>query len=173
MHRLDKESTIYNFTLIRKVRHRPLPLLLYGLLPVPWIVYLAVSTSFRGLLWVAGGILGMPLLYSLLTSLYLKLLGSEQRGTWSYGWKLPWIGLLPDQHVPLGGFTLIQHQLLWIGLAIIGCLYPWIDNVQWITLLSLHIWLLLPRFWIVHLLRRTKKPGLLKINPADTSYYVQ
>jgi hypothetical protein len=173
LHRLDKDSTIYNFTLIRKVRHRPLPLLLYGLLPFPIAVFLAKSVSSWSLLWVAGGLLLLPLMYGILTNLYLKLLGTDQRGTWSYAWRLPWVGLLPNQHFPLRIITRIHHQLLWIGLAFICCSYPWISKVHWLTLIALHVWFLAPRYWIFFLLRRSKKPGVLKINASDTSLYVQ
>lgn len=173
MHRLDKESTIYNFTLIKKVRHRPIPLLLYGILPLPVAVFLSISVSPWSLLSFIAGLLLLPLLYSLLTKLYVKLLGSEQGGAWSFAWRLPWLGLLPNQHFPFRAVTRIHHQLLWIGLAVICCLYPWIDRGHWLSLLALHIWFLIPRYWIFFLLRRSKKPGLLKINDHDTSYYVQ
>jgi hypothetical protein len=173
LHRLDKESTIYNFTLIRKVRHRPMPLLLYGILPLPIAIFLSVSVSPWTSLWMAGGIVLLPLLYSMLIGLHIKMLGADQRGTWSYAWRLPWLGLLPNQHFPLRTITRIHHQLFWIGLAIIGCLYPWIDKGHWLILSALHLWYLAPRYWILYLLRRTKKQGVLKINAGDTSYYVQ
>ncbi|MEF3306518.1 hypothetical protein [Paenibacillus sp. GYB003] len=173
MHRLDKDSTIYNFTLVKKVRHRPLPLLLYGLLLLPAAVLWAASTSVYVLASFAGGLLLLPLLYSALAALYTRLLVPDQRSPWSYGWRFPWLGLLPEQHVPLRIVILIHHQLLWIGCAVVCCLYPWIGEAHWSALLALHIWYLLPRYWIFFMLRHVKKPGLLKINAADTSYYVQ
>lgn len=173
MHRLDKESTIYNFTLIRKIRHHPLVLIGYGIVPIPIAIYLAISLSPRSLLGFVIGVLLLPVLYSVLAGLNLRLTGSGQRGNWSFIWRFPWIGLLPDQYFPLRVVTMIHHQLLWIGLAAVCCLYPWLSMENWLPLLALHLWYLLPRYWIFFLLRRAKKPGLLKINSNDTSYYIQ
>lgn len=155
------------------MRHRPLPLLLYRVLPLPFAIYMAVSVSPSLAVSFVGGLLLLPNLYSGLTALYMKLLASGQRGAWSYGWRLPWLGLLPAQHVSLRIMTGIHHQLLWIGSAIIVCLFPWIGKDHVLMLLALHIWYLLPRFWIFFVLRRAKKPGLLKIGDGDTSYYIQ
>lgn len=173
LHRLDKESTVYNYRLIKRIRHRPLPLLLYGILPLPAALYLALVVSPWSLLWIAGGIVLIPLLLSGLTSLYLKYLGSGQRGAWSFDLRPPWLGLIPGEYAPLAGFVRIHHQLLWVGLAVLGCLYPWIPFPNWVSLLAVHIWYMAPRLWILYLLTRAKKPGLLKISRNDTSFYVE
>ncbi|MDF2724666.1 MAG: hypothetical protein K0Q59_4341, partial [Paenibacillus sp.] len=152
MQRLNKESTIYNFTLIKKVRHRPLLLLLYGILPLPAALFLSVTVSRWIWLAIMAGLVLLPLLYSLLTHLYLRLIGSDIGGSWSFAWRLPWLGLLPKLHFPLRNVILIHHQLFWIGLAAIGCLYPWLGIGEWGALAALHIWFLLPRYWIFYLL---------------------
>ena len=173
LQRLDKDSTIYNFTLIRKIRHLKLPLLLYGMAPLSAAVYLTITDSPLSLLWFAGGLLLLPLLYSAVAGLNIRLLDFAPRGAWSYIWRLPWIGLLPNQYSPLQSLIRIHHQLLWIGLAAICWLYPWMAAKHWLIVIVLHLWYILPRYWFFFLLQRTKKKGLLKINTRDTSYYVQ
>ncbi|MDF2660871.1 MAG: hypothetical protein K0Q94_3662 [Paenibacillus sp.] len=173
MHRLDKEATVYNYKLVKRIRHRPLPLLLYGVLPLSAALYLAVAVSAWSLLWMAGGIVLIPLMLCGLTSLYLKYLGSGQRGSWSFDVRPPWFGLIPGEYAPLGGFIRIHRQLFWIGLAVLGCLYPWVPLPYWLSLLATHIWYMLPQMWIIFLLKRAGKPGLLKITRNDTSFYME
>ncbi|PYI50194.1 hypothetical protein [Paenibacillus flagellatus] len=173
MHRLDKDATVYNYTLVKRIRHRPLPLLLYGVLPLPAALFMAVSVSPWSLLWIAAALVLLPMLYGGMTALYLKQHGSNQRGPWTFAVRWPWLGLLPEQHTPLKTVVRIHDHILWVGLAVIGCFYPWLPTPYWIAWLALHVWYLIPRFWIFLLLRRSKKNGLLKINPRDTSFYVE
>ncbi|GAA3411866.1 hypothetical protein ACFFNY_30160 [Paenibacillus hodogayensis] len=173
MHQLDKDSTIYNFTLIKKVRHHPLALLLYGLLPLPFALLLILTGSPYGLLPMSGAIVLLPFLYSSLTRLNMRLSNMEQRNDWTYQWKFPWLGLLPYQHTPFGIVIRLHHQLFWIGLALIGCLYPWLGYSHWLAMAGIHLWYMAPRYWIFWRLRQSRKPGLLKITAQDTSFYTQ
>lgn len=172
MHRLDKDATVYHYTLVKRIRHRPLPLLLYGILPIPAALLLAISGSVRSPIWVAAGVVLFPLVYSAVTRLYIGVLQPERGGAWTMTWHPPWLGLMPVQHYPLRSMLRLHHHLLWIGAALAGLLYPWVSPESLSILLGVHLWYMAPRYWIFARLNRSGQPPLLKISRTDSSCYL-
>lgn len=169
--RIRQEATIYNYTLLKKIRHHPVSLLLHGVLPLPLAIFYAASVSVWSLLWAAAGVIGLAVLYAAVARLYLKLMAAPARGPWSWQLSPPWIGVLPELHTPISLLLRVHRQMFWLGLAAIGCLYPWLPHPYVILLLVLHLWYMLPRFYMMHALKRVNKSGLVKINSGDTCYY--
>jgi len=67
----------------------------------------------------------------------------------------------------------LHLHLLWVTAVICGCFYPWVSIDLIAHLLFIHVWLLLPRFVIMFLLRKHSENGYLKLNEQDTSCYEQ
>ncbi|WP_281883818.1 hypothetical protein [Paenibacillus sp. YYML68] len=92
---------------------------------------------------------------------------------WTWSFRAAWFGYVPAQYIPLSRASRLYHQLLWIVLLAIACMYPWLDPKLLAFGLYMHVWLLLPRMWMMLRLRKFRQIGMLKINDQDTSCYKQ
>ncbi|WP_248929123.1 hypothetical protein [Paenibacillus hamazuiensis] len=168
---LPKESTIYNYRLLTRVRYSTVYRYSYlGLLAACFAYDLYQKDPLR-----------LPIcifLTALVHHWFIRLLFKmkEERTplkSWSYHAALPWIGLVPDQYYSLSKFKKNNLQLFWVPLLIIACTYPWVSTSTLLHLIGVHIWLLAPRFLILLRFKKHTKIGLIKINPQDTSCYTQ
>ncbi|TXK78212.1 hypothetical protein [Paenibacillus sp. N3.4] len=167
---LSKQSTIYSYTLVKRMYHSLYKIIIYFILLLAMLTY-----KFDPGNWISF-ILSYPLLlifHSLLIRIYFQFtIGMAMRG-WSYRWGIFWSGYLPDGNASIRLVTIIQLHLFWIGLAIIVLLYPWIPTPWLIHLTIFHLWMLMPRLWMLFRFRPYRKSGLIKITSKDTSCYVQ
>lgn len=173
MHSLDKDATIYHFTLLRKIHHRLLAMLLYAALPVGIAMYLTLNGSIWDCLPMVAGLLLLPWMYGGITFLYLRQHDHTLLREWALLYRPPWLGMLPRQHAAIQTMLRIHRQLVWVGLAIIACLYPWL-GLQWCLLVGMmHLWLLAPASWMLTVFRKANKNGFIRISLDSTGYYIQ
>ncbi|MFC0216161.1 hypothetical protein ACFFK0_27575 [Paenibacillus chartarius] len=167
---LSGDSTIYSYKLVKKVRHSLLLITPYWAL----LALFAFAQSLRGgWIWLPGAALGVLMLHAVITRLRLWMMTGGTASVWGWRFGVLWNGVLPEGFAPLGLFRRVQRHLTWIGLAAVGLLYPWLPADALLDLLFFHVWLLLPRWWVLLLFTRKTKSGWVKINPNDTSCYVQ
>ncbi|SDE52839.1 hypothetical protein SAMN02799630_05681 [Paenibacillus sp. UNCCL117] len=167
---LSKNSTIYNYRLLRRIHHKPLHHYAYWLLTVlAWICALLLLDPLPfGLV-----LFGIPILHMIFLRLLLQTKEGYTPRSWHWSFRMPWFGYAPAGYISLSKVGRMHNQLLGVGLLILACLYPWIELYTLLFAAFLHIWLLLPRFTILLLLRKHKATGLLKINERDSSCYAQ
>lgn len=170
---LSAESTIYNYKLLKKMPY-PLPYRLAFILLLG-IAALSLFTVY-GLLSLAALACSYILVQALhlaLIRLLLKTSGyTAMRGKWSLHKHFPVNGFLPDGFAAAAPFRRLHNHLLIVGTAVIGLLYMWVPSLYFYALLLIHAWVLLPRFIPLLLFRKLKKPGLIKCNAQDMSYYI-
>ncbi|MGG1550455.1 MULTISPECIES: hypothetical protein [Paenibacillus] len=167
---LSKQSTVYSYTLAKRIYHSWYKIALYLA-----IILLAVSYKFN-----SSNLLPMLVSYPLVLIFHTLLIrayfqftiGMAMRG-WSYRFGVFWAGFLPDGHASIKLVNTVLQQLLWIGLALIALLYPWIPQNWLFYLLLFHCWMLMPRLWFMLRFRAYRKIGLVKITSTDTSCYLQ
>lgn len=167
---LSKQSTIYSYTLVKRIYHSLYKKILYFL-----VLALAVFFKFDPANWHPF-LLGYPIIlvfHTLLVRIYFQFtIGMAMRG-WSYRWGIFWFGSLPDGYASIKLVSRIQLHLFWIGLSMIILLYPWIPITWLISLMVFHLWILMPRLWMLFRFRPYRKNGLIKITEKETSCYLQ
>lgn len=167
---LSKHSTIYSYTLMKRLHHSLYKVVLYFTLLVLVLFYKFDTANWLPLL------ASYPLLlifHTLLIRIYFQFtIGMAMRG-WSYRWGVFWSGFLPEGNASVRLVTKTQLHLLWIGLSMIMLLYPWIPDKWLIHFTIFHFWMLIPRFWMLLRFRPYRKAGLMKITDKDTSCYIQ
>ncbi|KRF28702.1 hypothetical protein [Paenibacillus sp. Soil787] len=167
---LSKQSTIYSYTLMKRIYHSLYKIIVYFMLLILALLYNFDPTNWLPLL------VSYPLLlifHSLLIRIYFQFtIGMAMRG-WSYRWGVFWCGFLPEGNASIRLVSRIQLTLFWIGLAMITLLYPWIPEKWLFHLTIFHVWMLMPRLWMLFRFRPFRKAGLIKITGKDTSCYMQ
>lgn len=173
MNQQERELTIYNYKLVMRIRHNQNWMALYSLLPILSFSIVAIRYGLTDALWTPAGFIGMMWLHGVVSWIDLRFSPDRLSRSWKLLIRFPWLGLLPDQPVPLRIIRRLQAMQLVIGAACIIGSYPWISSNALLQLLVTHIWILLPTFWMLLRFRTANRYGLLKINPKDTSYYVE
>lgn len=171
---LNKDATIYTYTLLSKVHSRLWFICLYGSLPIICFLYEIVQRfDFIFILTLPIGFMLIHVFYVVIIKLYLKYSAQMRIHPWTILIRLPWIGYLPKEPLFLHQHWKLQIHLFAAGLAIISCLYPWVSPIVLGNLFFSHVWIMLPRFIILFIFRRQGATGIVKINTSDTSYYGQ
>jgi hypothetical protein len=169
-----KDTTIYQYTLIRKINHG---LFLSSYYPSLIFTYLIISTIYHG--WQEGLhiVIAFPtviIIHGLILLLLSLKSSAGSRDRWKFIIRFPWIGFMPNtNYYSLSSFVSYHMQLLWIGCLIVLASYAWTSLLINVHLLFIHLWLIYPRILIIIKLRKQSKHGFLKFNLKDTSYYRQ
>lgn len=171
---LSKESTVYNYTLMKKITVR-----------LPWVgVYgLLLAAAACLFLWQYGphggkamliAFVAMPLLHYIIIRLFIGLSGLLRNQEWSFRLTLPWFGYLPVGYMAFSSYRAVYLQILIIGAAGACLLYVWLPVVYTLTLVFIHFWLMLPHVLLLLRFRKFKSNrGLIRINNKDASYHLQ
>ncbi|MCR8645893.1 hypothetical protein NV379_25725 [Paenibacillus sp. N1-5-1-14] len=164
------ESTIYSYRLVKKIPHHLIFELLFALLFL--LLFLWNLTQNRALPYI----ICYPavfVLHIVITQCYRTFIWSPTKGIWSFKFGIYWCGLLPDGYTPLQKIIKIQLHLLAIGLFMIAITVPWLGGVHALNLLYIHLWIMLPRLWVLWRSKPYKVEGLIKISARDSSCYLQ
>lgn len=167
---LSKESTIYNYRLLKRVHHKILHHYAYWLLTVlAWIcALLYINPLPFGIV-----LFGTPLVHAVFLHTFHRTKEGEAPKAWGWSFRMPWFGYTPGNYIALAKVRRLHNQLFWIVLVILACFYPWLSTGVLLFAVFVHVWLLLPRFMVLFMLRKYKAKGFVKINPKDTSCYSQ
>lgn len=167
------KATYYHYKLIKKVNiHRPL-LWCYLSLPIIMLVFLMAALHWTSFFLFALALPVMMWVHFVITRSFLVIKGSPFLKRWSYNWKLPWQGYMPEQYVGYPTFSAIQFHVMWIGFCFTIVFLFFSPPSFTLSLLFWHIWLAAPRLWALYLLKRERKDGMIKFNKQDVSYYQQ
>lgn len=167
---LSKDSTIYNYRLLRRVHHKAVHHYAYWLLTVLAWIYALLHIE---LLSFAVVLFGIPLVHAVFLHTLHRTKEGQAPKAWRWSFRMPWFGYTPGNYIALAKVLRLHNQLFWIVLLILACFYPWLSTDVLLFAMFYHVWLLLPRLMIIFMFRKYKSSGLLKINPHDTSCYTQ
>ncbi|MCZ8517521.1 hypothetical protein O9H85_35335 [Paenibacillus filicis] len=115
----------------------------------------------------------VPLIHLLLVIVIRRVKRSQAFRQWQLSFRLPWFGLVPSSYAAVARVRSLQLQLLFVTAVLIGCLYPWLPSELLFHLLFFHLWVMLPRLYILWRFRAHREEGYLIINDKDTSCYAQ
>jgi hypothetical protein len=166
---LAQDSTIYNYKLVKRLNHSYLYTMFFALL---FLLALIVNLlQDRALLYI----LCFPailVLQILIAKLYLRTVRYGYKNQWSFHYGMLWLGLMPANYCSLQLVRKVQTHVFIGGLLVIGLFYPWINLENLINMLFIHLWLMLPRLFVIQLFHKYDKNGLIKISRRDTSCYL-
>lgn len=165
------EATIYHFTLIRKLRCPVIVTLLYSLIPLAGTALFIQQHSWSGLLIIVPGYIFVQWIHWFVVKLTLYSLTEHTRQTWSFRIHPAGFAYLPRQYISLQLFHTVHRHLTFIGLCIILLLIPWIPSELFLCLLSIHVWLVLPRWIYLLRLHREMAQGMIRLDASALFYY--
>ncbi len=168
-HRMSQDSTIYQYTLVGKIPFSDIFNVLYFTVLLLFPVMEILLSGWSQLISFLLGFGLVQVLHLFIIRAMLSIQPESEASSWSLQFRPPWIGVLPKQFCSVGLFQRVHVQLLWIGLAFIGCLVPWTSAAFLCTLVYIHVWILLPRLLI--LMMRKENSAIVKLGERDVSYY--
>ncbi|UOK63765.1 hypothetical protein MT997_03260 [Paenibacillus sp. OVF10] len=168
----ENKATFYQYRLLKK-GYRP-----------QCHLQLSVSAGHHALIQSTCILLDWPLLFVLagpitiwihyvIARTILLLVRTSYAKRWRWNMRMPWLGYIPDQHFSFRMFVRVHLNMSWIGLCIITVCLIWSPLSFTLSLIFWHLWLLGPRLYVVMVLSRERKDGLIKLNEQDVSYYLQ
>jgi hypothetical protein len=167
---LSKESTVYHYQLVQRVHHTIVYSVVYWAVLAVYFIWDLIHLQ---LFPLPVSVVLMPLLHTVLTFVYYTLKEKRSLSQWTFHYSLFWIGYTPTSYISMRRLVRLYLHLLWTTIVICGCFYPWLSHHVIFHLLFVHLWLLLPRLFVLFRFRRYIEGGLIKINQSDTSCYVQ
>ncbi|MFD2611578.1 hypothetical protein [Paenibacillus gansuensis] len=169
-----KESTIYQYQLIRRIRHSLFFTGLYPALLVTYIFYSILTHGWNNIIWLGISAGSVLLVHSIGIYLLCWRNGERLRGCWKFQFQLPRFGWVPaTSYTRLDRFRHMFVQLFWLGLFLFAALSPWAAHHAAMHGVVLHLWVLLPQLTL--LLRCLRQPGsyLIRFGIRETSIYKQ
>ena len=171
---LSKESTVYNYTLMKKITVQLPWVALYGLILAAAAVFFPFHYGPHGGRAVLCAFLAMPFLHYMIIRCFIGLSGRLKNQEWGFRLALPWFGYLPTGYITFSSYCSVFRQTLVIGAASACLLYVWLPAVYTWVLLAIHLWLMVPHILLLLRFRKFKSNrGLLRISSKDASYYLQ
>ncbi|GMK41688.1 hypothetical protein PCCS19_47450 [Paenibacillus sp. CCS19] len=167
----QKNATVYQYRLVNKIDIYPRLLQTYKIAPFVGIAIEIILFGWNGLLF---GLIGLPaitLLRFILNRLTLLRVDNYQRQRWGWNITIPYMGYSPVSEVKLGLYRKTELTMFWIGLCVLGALFPWIKQSGFCGLLLWHLWLAIPGLIICLKLRRQQHDGVVKLESENISYY--
>lgn len=169
----SSNASFYNYRLIKKISLSPLQIRIYAVLPIICALAEILFISWDSPLFfiIAAPITGW--IHFVISRSVLTIVNQTHFKRWHFCRHLPWIGYLPNHHVPYRIFRKVYLHIVWIGLSIICILLLWSPVSFIVSLLFWHAWFILPHAYTFIKLRGQNKNGLIKLNEQDCSYYMQ
>ncbi|MFC5452677.1 hypothetical protein [Paenibacillus aestuarii] len=167
---LSKDSTIYSYTLLKRIHHTIYKIVIYMIFLVLVLLY---QVKYMDWIPVVCSYPVLIIAHFLLVRIYFQFtVGRAMRG-WAFKWGVFWCGILPEGNASIKLVSKVQLQLFWIGFTSLLLLYPWIPGTWFRCLIVFHLWMMMPRLWMLFRFRPYRKNGLIKITGKDTSCYLQ
>jgi hypothetical protein len=170
----EKDKIIYQYKLLKRIRSHPLLNLLYIGTIILWVVGIELLGDAGVWATALTTLAGWQLLSVGVT---IGVLSHETdyavyRGRHGWTARLPWIGYVPAAGVPFRLFHSVTMHLMIVGALIAGSVSVWLSaDAAW-TVFFLHIWLLLPRLFLVLRMNRSARGGaIISFQSTDVGLY--
>lgn len=166
-------ATFYQYKLIKKINITLRLLRIYITLP---LIFIIIETIFLSRISLLYFLIALPLVFWIqyvISRSVLLITGNPIAKRWRLSLNPPWIGYIPDQYISYSLFRRVQLHNFWIGLSITALFIVWAPLAFTVSMALCHLWLLLPRLYILFRLNLKHEGGMLKFNPSEAAYYSQ
>ncbi|MBD2872858.1 transposase [Paenibacillus arenilitoris] len=163
-------ATIYQYQLVKRISIRMELIYSYFLIAGILLAFQMLAYHMDGLFsWLIGFAIVQVVHLSILLLTFIRVDEAADR-KWVWRVTPPWIGFKPANDIKLLLFRRVHRHLFWIGLCAIALLYPWIKESLMISVVSWHLWLLIPKLLLSFTFRKQKE-GLLRLQAWEASFY--
>lgn len=169
----QKNATIYQYQLKKRKIIRTELIQSYLLIAAIFLAVQMLMYKMDGLFsWLFGFAVVQIVHIVILLLTFIRVDEAADR-KWIWRVNPPWIGFKPANDIKLTLFRRVHRHLFWIGLCAIGLLYPWINESLMISMISWHLWLIIPRLLLSFSFRKEPKDGVLRLQFREASYYTR
>ncbi|MFD1954673.1 transposase [Paenibacillus thailandensis] len=167
----QQTATIYQYKLIRKISIRLELVHSHVFIAAVLLAVLTAVYRLDGLLgWLFGFIIVQLVHITLLLLTFIRVEEAAER-RWQWRIMPPWFGFGPANDITLRLYRKVHRTMLWVGLCLIGLLYPWVNEAIIIGCISWHLWLLVPRMLLSFGLRSEARDGIVRLGALEAYYY--
>lgn len=167
----QKNATIYQYQLVKRKTIRSELIQSHLLIAAILLAFQILMYQMDGLFsWLFGFVVIQVMHIAIILLTFIRVDEAAER-KWIWRITPPWIGFKPANDIKLSLFRRVHRHLFWIGLCFIAILYPWIKESLMISIISWHLWLLIPRLLLSYSFRKVQKDGLLRLEARGASYY--
>lgn len=167
---LADHSSIYQYTLLKKVRIRPWMWVFYILLLTGCLMFLLSSESLGLCLLILAVVWTLQLFFKRTTLHWMYPVLVKR---WSLSLRLPFVGLVPQQPVLYGSFRNVELHTALLGFFLVGSVGIWLPVDAFAAIACTFLTIQLPP--LIALLFRMKTVRAsnvwIKLQTSDISYY--
>lgn len=171
---ISKDSSIYQYTLIKRIYHRViLSILFYALTIITVIILLALEGG--NIAAIGWFFLAYLIVHAGHTVWFSRFTRSKNKysttATWGYVWYFPWQGIIPKSYAPLSFLWKTHLHLFVIGICVCLLTIPWMPTALSCGIVFFHLIILVPRIIMFEILRRKNPNGIARITKPHISLY--
>jgi len=164
-------ATIYQYQLVKRVIVKSELILSHLIIAAIFLGFQMLNYGVHGLFAWLFGFAAIQVLHLLIIVLTFISVTEAAERQWTWRITPPWIGFKPANDISLLIFRRVHRHLFWLGLCIIALLYPWTPPSIMISLISWHVWLIIPRLMLSFAFRKQRRDGVLRLQWKEASYY--
>lgn len=167
-------ATIYQYKHVKRIAIPNEILASYLLCAVIVLAFQYMFFNMYGIFSTFIGFVGLQVLHLII--IWLTFINVHQAADRKWTWSLtpPWTGFKPANDISFSVFRRVHNQVFWLGIIVIGILYPWLPPSFLLSLVFWHIWLLAPKMLISLRLRKyakKTKAGILRIQTKEVNLF--
>ncbi|CAM4518160.1 hypothetical protein FHS16_006151 [Paenibacillus endophyticus] len=167
----QKNATIYQYQLVKRT-------IIRTELIQSHILIAAIFLAFQVLMYQMDGLFSWLFGFAVVQIIHIAIIlvtfiGVDEAADRKWIWRIapPWIGFKPANDIKLLLFRRVHRHMFWIGLCTVALLYPWVKESLMISIVSWHLWLLIPRLLLSFSFRKEQNDGVLRLESKEASYY--
>ncbi len=167
----QQNATVYQYQLVKRKIIRPELIQSHLLIAGILLAFQMLMYEMDGLFaWLFGFVIIQIVHIVIILLTFIRVDEAADR-KWIWRINPPWIGFKPANDIKLSLFRKVHRHLFWIGLCAVAIFYPWVKSSLIISVVSWHLWLLIPRLMLSFSFRKEDKDGILRLQFKEASYY--
>ncbi|WP_274365820.1 hypothetical protein [Paenibacillus thermotolerans] len=168
------EKVIYQYTLVKKVRRKPVWSYFYILVLLAYGTAAAVMDSYSVWLALAASVIGYIMIEYAVTRTVSWARPEWEASLSRFQWvsRFPWFGYLPAQSVTFRSYRLAQSQAFLAGCIAAGIASAWLTQYESAPVAAGLLWVTFPRLWLLFAVRKAAKSTyLIRFDDKEVSIY--
>ena len=167
----QQNATIYQYQLVKKVVVKSELILSHLIIAAIFLGFQTLIYGMDGLFSWLFGFAAIQLLHLIIIVITFISVTEAAERKWIWRVNPPWIGFKPANDISLPVFRRVHRHLFWLGLCIVAVLYPWVKPSLMISLISWHVWVIIPRLLLSFAFRKQRKDGILRLQTKEAFFY--
>lgn len=167
-------ATIYQYKHVKRIIVRNEMLVSYLLCVMLLLAVLILYYDIYGLFAWLIGFAAVQVLHIIIILVTFIQVDEAADRKWKWTIIPPWTGFMPSNDISFSVFRKVHNQVFWLGLILIGIMYPWLPPSIMISLVTWHIWLLTPRLLLnmrLRILSKKTRAGILRVQHKEVNFF--